>query len=192
MKKVIPFLLFGLLLMPVGAHTQPYNAAHKIRASEFAGVTMPRFARKQNSYPSDVRALQFLLRNRGFYQGKIDGKFGVLTEKAIRKFQRAKGLKADGIVGPQTWPHLLLHLKQGDRGDAVRALQTLLKAKTDVNGATLYPNLKIDGIFGADTASKVRAFQENFGAYYQEGGLKPDGIVGAKTWGALLRAGLAD
>lgn len=32
-----------------------------------------------------------------------DGKFGVLTEEAVKAFQKANGLKVDGIVGEKTW-----------------------------------------------------------------------------------------
>lgn len=33
----------------------------------------------------------------------VDGIFGVLTEEAVKAFQKSKGLTADGIVGPKTW-----------------------------------------------------------------------------------------
>jgi peptidoglycan hydrolase-like protein with peptidoglycan-binding domain len=50
----------------------------------------------------DVSVLQFLLKRRGLLAGRIDGKFGAQTEKAVRRFQRRKGLVADGVVGPVT------------------------------------------------------------------------------------------
>ena len=37
----------------------------------------------------------------------IDGKFGTATSQAVRTWQRAHGLDADGIVGPRTWAALL-------------------------------------------------------------------------------------
>lgn len=39
----------------------------------------------------------------GFVESSIDGEFGPLTEAAVRRFQRIKGLVPDGIVGPKTW-----------------------------------------------------------------------------------------
>src|SRR5690242_6450901 len=43
----------------------------------------------------DVAALQFLLAWHGFPSATIDGGLGVHTERALRRFQRWAGLKAD-------------------------------------------------------------------------------------------------
>ena len=37
----------------------------------------------------------------------VDGIFGKKTEDAVKKFQKSRGLKADGIVGSQTWNELI-------------------------------------------------------------------------------------
>ena len=50
-----------------------------------------------------VRTLQQLLRARN-HPVAVDGIFGPNSEAAVKAFQQSKGLAADGIVGPQTWP----------------------------------------------------------------------------------------
>lgn len=49
-----------------------------------------------------VRQIQTVLKNRGYYTGKVDGIFGKLTTAAVKRFQSDYGLKVDGIVGPVT------------------------------------------------------------------------------------------
>jgi peptidoglycan hydrolase-like protein with peptidoglycan-binding domain len=50
-----------------------------------------------------VFVLQKVLASHGFDAGSQDGRFSPETERAVMAFQRAKGLEADGIVGPKTW-----------------------------------------------------------------------------------------
>jgi len=50
----------------------------------------------------DVAALQFLLGRRGAAPGSVDGGFGPGTGRAVRRFQRRAGLRADGVAGPAT------------------------------------------------------------------------------------------
>lgn len=53
-----------------------------------------------------VRLLQETLTNQGF-KLRVDGNFGGMTNAAVESFQKAHGLHADGVVGPQTWKVLL-------------------------------------------------------------------------------------
>ncbi len=51
---------------------------------------------------SDVADLQECLRGLGYDDSLVDGIFGTRTRSAVTDFQRAEGLVADGIVGPDT------------------------------------------------------------------------------------------
>ena len=64
-----------------------------------------------------VRPLQQLLRARN-HPVAVDGIFGPNTETAVKSFQQSRGLAADGLVGPQTWPKLVVQIKKGSTGDA--------------------------------------------------------------------------
>ena len=182
MKKVTVLLLFGSLAIPAVSHAQTYDNAHKLGVSDLKNADWPVY-RKSAKFQSksNVMALQYLLRNRGVYKSKIDGIFGDATEVAVRKFQRSRGLKTDGIVGPKTWPLLLLNLKQGDKGDAVRALQIALRGSSDDEGQNRFIAQEVDGTFGASTLKNLRAYQKSYGD------LKVDGIAGGQTWISLLR-----
>lgn len=56
----------------------------------------------KGSAGNNVRWLQTELNNRGYNCGTVDGSFGNKTERAVIAFQKANGLKADGICGPKT------------------------------------------------------------------------------------------
>lgn len=51
----------------------------------------------------EVKQIQQRLSELKFYSGALDGIFGGGTDSAVRMFQQANGLTADGSVGPQTW-----------------------------------------------------------------------------------------
>ncbi|PKM74511.1 MAG: spore cortex-lytic enzyme [Firmicutes bacterium HGW-Firmicutes-16] len=57
---------------------------------------------KKGSTGSVVTQIQKVLKNQGFYGGRIDGVFGSGTETALKGFQKEYGLTADGKAGPKT------------------------------------------------------------------------------------------
>lgn len=57
-----------------------------------------------------IKQIQRALKKAGFYKGEIDGKIGSKTKEAIIKFQKAHGLKADGVVGKRTLAELNKYL----------------------------------------------------------------------------------
>ena len=54
----------------------------------------------------EVKALQERLNELGYNCGDADGKFGTKTVTAVKAFQKANGLDADGVVGRKTWAAL--------------------------------------------------------------------------------------
>jgi peptidoglycan hydrolase-like protein with peptidoglycan-binding domain/Flp pilus assembly protein TadD len=53
-----------------------------------------------------VRRLQRRLRRDGYSPGPIDGRYGPLTARAVRRFQAAHRLRVDGVAGPETFGEL--------------------------------------------------------------------------------------
>lgn len=53
-----------------------------------------------------VKSLQSRLQASGFDPGSVDGKFGKRTASALRDYQRAMGLGADGVAGRKTFDSL--------------------------------------------------------------------------------------
>ena len=113
---------------------------------------------------SEIGNLQMLLKQRGFYQGEIDGQLGQTTTNAILKAQKAYALAQDGFVGPLTIRALLaggnnLPLTQPafprlPATQDVLTIQTLLKERgfydADLNG--LYDMQTKAGILKAQLA----------------------------------------
>lgn len=57
---------------------------------------------KIGSRGDEVRNIQRKLKELGFFNGAIDGIYGVKTQSAVRKFQKSVGITADGIAGAKT------------------------------------------------------------------------------------------
>lgn len=146
----------------------------------------------------EVVKLQKALAAAGFNPKGFDGKFGPMTEAALKAFQKAAHITVDGKAGPQTWAALnkwgkaptapsaptapttppstssLPSLKQGAKGEPVKLLQTLLERNGLRTGGA-------DGNFGPMTHAAVVKFQLAHG-------LGGSGLVGPQTWALLQQA----
>ena len=91
---------------------------------------------KLGSQGSAVLQLQNNLTALGFSTYGVDGTFGANTYNAVVRFQRAKGLRADGVVGSNTQATITAALKVPSSGGNPTDTQK-------------YPRLsKVNGIFG--------------------------------------------
>jgi len=73
------------------------------------GVSDLEVVKEVKSRPS-IKQIQLALKKAGFDPGVVDGKMGRLTRNAIRAFQRANNIRADGKVGKDTWNLLRVYL----------------------------------------------------------------------------------
>lgn len=140
---------------------------------------------KYGSEGSQVVQAQTRLSVLGFYQGEADGEFGYSTFLAVKGFQAANGLTADGVIGEATIARLYsdgaldnngaaggsgwhLRVAYGSAGPVVSLIQGLLRNLNYYSGS-------VDAKFGFSTFLAVKEFQGL-------NGLTVDGIVGPLTW----------
>jgi peptidoglycan hydrolase-like protein with peptidoglycan-binding domain len=172
-RFVLAALSAALVAVPAVVGTAGATAATSGR-----GVTRPHPTAttwpvvKQGAKGERVRTIQSLLDQRGA-RIVVDGEFGRSTTAAVKAFQRSRGLVVDGHVGPATWQKLVVTIRRGSRGAAVRALQHQLRFELG------YRSVAVDGLFGQATQTAVKNFQA-------KRKLDADGIVGPATWKALV------
>jgi peptidoglycan hydrolase-like protein with peptidoglycan-binding domain len=166
-----------------------------------------------------VRNLQQKLRTAGFYQSSVTQVYDAPTQEAVRRFQKAAGLPADGIVGASTLQKLeswqakkpTTRATQAQRTTAVGGAQA--KKSSTTSSATSQrrnPNYLAKG----DEGENVRALQERLrvaGFYYGNATgifgpiteeavkrfqdsykLSVDGVVGPATLAKLPGTGIGD
>ena len=135
---------------------------------------------ESDSTGDQVRTLQKRLKDLGYYNGSVDGKYGESTMAAVMAFQLRNNLTVDGKAGPATQRVLYgskanityPSMRQGEEGSSVKNLQYTLYELGYYDGA-------IDGKYGQTTADAVRAFQI-------QNKIEPvDGVAGSKTLGKM-------
>ena len=137
----------------------------------------------------------------------VNGIMDAATRSAVRSFQKQRGLRVDGIVGPPTQSALAAACEQGStpskgapppsagelsgeawelegewQGEVDRRSRDYKRWVQASLNRVLRTRLVIDGIVGALTRSAIRNFQQR-----QE--LTVDGMVGPRTEAALVAAG---
>jgi len=146
----------------------------------------------------DVRHLQLRLKRVGFLDAPATARFGALTRRAVKRYQRSRCLTADGIAGPSTIRALRSQRRPCRRGSrstgrssgrsrkasasrkAYRSVdlgaRTLAKGMRGRDVRTLQSLLGLgtDGVFGNQTKRAVKRFQ-------RRAGLTADGAVGPVT-----------
>lgn len=107
---------------------------------------------------------------------KFRGRVAALLNETATPVETVKAetpVVQDKPSGVKTVKVELQQLKKGSKGTQVKTLQRLLNAM-------FYDCGTVDGSFGVKTNTAVLAFQK-------DKGLAADGIVGMKTWDALLK-----
>ena len=200
-------ILFDANTLALGATPTPLPTAVVVTAAPAAvAVTVApvqstnwKTLRKGDSN-ADVTLLQERLIALGYLTGTSDGSYGDRTVAAVKAFQKANGLTADGVAGAATQKILFggtakaatvtatatpaptatttnTILRRGDTGTGVENLQRKLISLGYLKGTA-------DGIYGTKTVDAVRAFQK-------ANGLSADGVAGAQTQQALQSGGTA-
>ncbi|MBQ8537679.1 MAG: peptidoglycan-binding protein [Clostridia bacterium] len=139
---------------------------------------------RYGSKGTPVKNMQQVLKTLGYLTGGVDGHYGSHTLQAVKAFQKANGLVADGVAGSQTLQKLYGTsaekaekaetaetsydtLRTGSTGTQVKKLQQALKDLGYLNGS-------VDGSYGSATQKAVRTFQS-------QNSLTADGIAGKNT-----------
>jgi peptidoglycan hydrolase-like protein with peptidoglycan-binding domain len=177
-KKLSGFALMKLL--PVTLMLAIMNVAGQAIALQKLGST-----------GADVTNTQRCLKQLGYYNGPVTGKFATLTETAVRKYQQKNRLTVDGTIGKKTQNLLSSQcqsrtnsptnpvkasgiLQFGSKGAAVTQLQQNLRSLRFYNGP-------INGNFGTQTKQAVTRFQQTYK-------ISADGVAGTKTLRTITAA----
>jgi hypothetical protein len=105
-----PELRDALKLPPIDKkYCTPISTPVPTAEPEYSAAAKPEIGNKvykEKSQGEEIYWVQRTLKDLGYYTTKCTGKMLARTVKAVKAFQRDRGLAADGIVGPKTWAAL--------------------------------------------------------------------------------------
>jgi lipoprotein-anchoring transpeptidase ErfK/SrfK len=100
----------------------------------------PRLLKQGVSGP-EVTALQNTLNELGYWNGEADGSYGDLTAQAVMAYQKAAGIAADGVAGPDTQKAIAEKIRPSIRTTSGNAIEVDLQAqlvKVVIDGSLKY------------------------------------------------------
>jgi len=124
----------------------------------------------------DVKFLQMKLKEYGFFNSKVDGHFGQNTLVSVVNFQTSLGIKADGVVGLQTWSQIL-YFNENKNKSQIIVEKTEVKETASyvgIDGLKIYDNLLTDGEYYKEETSKNTLW-----LHHTAGGSRPDWSIGS-------------
>lgn len=174
--SVTQALLYSTAALSAGGQTAGTATATPTATAAPSSTTYTTL--KKGVTSSAVKTLQEQLILLGYLKTTATGYYGSATYTAVKNFQTANGLKADGIAGTETQtklfststtvnPTAYTTLKQGMTSSDVTALQKRLIALGYMTGSAT-------GYYGDVTYAAVKAFQK-------ANSLTVDGVAGKAT-----------
>jgi len=111
---------------------------------------------------SMVKEIQTELKNLGFFTySKATGYFGKITMDAVKRFQKANGLYADGIVGNKTYAALKANINKSDDKSEIASNEISVLSASTMAEESDGSNKKIGSFDWFSTVKKVWARGEN-------------------------------
>ena len=201
---------------------------YKVRYGSYTGYVMQKYVDKSSSVTakkiaglgsapgimrigdenSDVTKLQQALDILGYYDGKIDGKYGNGTAAAVKEYQKDQGLDADGYAGEMTVRSifgkcssrtLTTQPEPGSKAASSGSSTSKYETVSSISAIGSAPAKSEEGDSGSDVVKLQQAleclgyYEGNIDGIYGEGtvaavkrfqtkrGMKADGIAGSST-----------